>query len=220
LQELHRAIDTEWEHPTVARGEPREAEMAAPQPGQPGQPGAPPRPESWWTWGATAVALAVLAIGAAFYLQAINGPAVPPALPEAEPAAVARPPEVALKKAPTGPEPVVTKAEPAAVARPPEVALKKEPTGPAQAPLQQIEPPQKSAPPLTAVPPPASLTRVNPKDGLSYVYIEPGKFRMGCSPGDSECYRRKASSRSDHHAQLLAGPDARDAGGVSTSHRK
>jgi formylglycine-generating enzyme len=29
--------------------------------------------------------------------------------------------------------------------------------------------------------------RENPKDGLMYVYIEPGKFMMGCSPGDSEC---------------------------------
>jgi uncharacterized caspase-like protein len=31
-------------------------------------------------------------------------------------------------------------------------------------------------------------TRVNPKDGLTYVWIPPGKFKMGCSPGDSECY--------------------------------
>ena len=27
----------------------------------------------------------------------------------------------------------------------------------------------------------------NPKDGLRYVYIEPGEFLMGCSPGDTEC---------------------------------
>jgi formylglycine-generating enzyme required for sulfatase activity len=31
-------------------------------------------------------------------------------------------------------------------------------------------------------------TRVNPKDGLTYVWIPPGKFTMGCSAGDSECY--------------------------------
>jgi formylglycine-generating enzyme required for sulfatase activity/energy-coupling factor transporter ATP-binding protein EcfA2 len=30
-------------------------------------------------------------------------------------------------------------------------------------------------------------TRVNPADGLTYVFIPPGKFLMGCSPGDSEC---------------------------------
>jgi len=29
---------------------------------------------------------------------------------------------------------------------------------------------------------------VNPKDGLTYVWIPPGTFQMGCSAGDSECY--------------------------------
>jgi formylglycine-generating enzyme required for sulfatase activity len=29
--------------------------------------------------------------------------------------------------------------------------------------------------------------RANPKDGLKYVWIAPGSFLMGCSPGDSEC---------------------------------
>ena len=29
--------------------------------------------------------------------------------------------------------------------------------------------------------------RENPKDGLKYVWIPPGTFQMGCSPGDSEC---------------------------------
>ncbi len=28
----------------------------------------------------------------------------------------------------------------------------------------------------------------NPKDGLKYVWIPPGTFRMGCSVGDTECY--------------------------------
>ncbi|MGD1154674.1 MAG: formylglycine-generating enzyme family protein [Terriglobia bacterium] len=30
--------------------------------------------------------------------------------------------------------------------------------------------------------------RVNPKDGLKYVWIPPGTFMMGCSPGDNECF--------------------------------
>jgi formylglycine-generating enzyme required for sulfatase activity len=35
---------------------------------------------------------------------------------------------------------------------------------------------------------PAGVTvRENPKDGLKYVWIPPGTFMMGCSPGDSEC---------------------------------
>jgi formylglycine-generating enzyme required for sulfatase activity len=29
--------------------------------------------------------------------------------------------------------------------------------------------------------------RENPKDGLKYVWIPPGTFMMGCSPGDNEC---------------------------------
>lgn len=31
-------------------------------------------------------------------------------------------------------------------------------------------------------------TKVNPKDGQRYVWIPPGSFIMGCSPGDTECY--------------------------------
>lgn len=30
-------------------------------------------------------------------------------------------------------------------------------------------------------------TKVNPKDGLTYLWIPPGTFQMGCSPGDNEC---------------------------------
>ena len=41
-------------------------------------------------------------------------------------------------------------------------------------------------------PPPAAIApgakKVNPKDGLTYVWIPPGTFRMGCSPGDNECF--------------------------------
>jgi formylglycine-generating enzyme required for sulfatase activity len=47
-----------------------------------------------------------------------------------------------------------------------------------------------SAPPPrveTTGPQPGQM-KVNPKDGQRYVWIPPGKFMMGCSPGDSECY--------------------------------
>jgi len=30
-------------------------------------------------------------------------------------------------------------------------------------------------------------TTLNPKDGLTYVWIAPGTFQMGCSPGDTAC---------------------------------
>jgi serine/threonine-protein kinase len=45
---------------------------------------------------------------------------------------------------------------------------------------------------VTIPPPPpavrAGTTKVNPKDGLTYVWIPPGIFMMGCSPGDAGCY--------------------------------
>ncbi len=36
--------------------------------------------------------------------------------------------------------------------------------------------------------PPLGKLRLNPKDGLKYVWIPPGTFMMGCSPGDTECH--------------------------------
>jgi formylglycine-generating enzyme required for sulfatase activity len=36
--------------------------------------------------------------------------------------------------------------------------------------------------------PKAGDTKVNPKDGLRYVWIPPGNFTSGCSAGDKECY--------------------------------
>ena len=37
------------------------------------------------------------------------------------------------------------------------------------------------------IPTQPGATKVNPKDGLKYIWIPPGQFLMGCSPGDSEC---------------------------------
>ena len=34
----------------------------------------------------------------------------------------------------------------------------------------------------------AGAVGVSPKDGLKYVWIPPGTFQMGCSPGEDECY--------------------------------
>ena len=52
----------------------------------------------------------------------------------------------------------------------------------------KLEPPTQE----THVPPPPTLssqgkTKVNPRDGLTYVWIPSGKFEMGCSPGDGVC---------------------------------
>jgi formylglycine-generating enzyme required for sulfatase activity len=40
---------------------------------------------------------------------------------------------------------------------------------------------------LEDIGPTAGAVRENPKDGLKYVWIPPGTFMMGCSPGDNEC---------------------------------
>jgi len=44
--------------------------------------------------------------------------------------------------------------------------------------LVPVEPPR----------PAAGAVKQNSKDGLNYVWIPPGTFTMGCSPGDSDCY--------------------------------
>jgi len=45
-----------------------------------------------------------------------------------------------------------------------------------------------------AAPKPADV-RVNPKDGLKYVWIPPGNVTTGCSPGDNDCYEDEYPSR-------------------------
>jgi formylglycine-generating enzyme required for sulfatase activity len=43
------------------------------------------------------------------------------------------------------------------------------------------------APKTEPEPPLVRQSSTNPKDGLPYAWIPPGKFTMGCSPGDTEC---------------------------------
>jgi formylglycine-generating enzyme required for sulfatase activity len=38
-------------------------------------------------------------------------------------------------------------------------------------------------------------SRINPLDGLTYVYISPGACTMGCSPGDNECFDNEKPPR-------------------------
>jgi formylglycine-generating enzyme required for sulfatase activity len=44
--------------------------------------------------------------------------------------------------------------------------------------------------------------RENPKDGLKYVWIPPGTFMMGCSPGDSDC---TAAEKPPHQVTITKG---------------
>jgi formylglycine-generating enzyme required for sulfatase activity len=48
----------------------------------------------------------------------------------------------------------------------------------------------------------ARQTKVNPKDGLTYVWIEPGTFMMGCAPGDDDCLDRE---KPPHKATIAKG---------------
>jgi formylglycine-generating enzyme required for sulfatase activity len=48
-------------------------------------------------------------------------------------------------------------------------------------------PPAPAPSTLPSAEPRPGDVKVNEKDGLKYVWIPPGKFMMGCSPGDAEC---------------------------------
>src|SRR5579859_6278662 len=48
----------------------------------------------------------------------------------------------------------------------------------------------------------AGPAKVNAKDGLKYVWIPPGTFMMGCSPGDSEC---DAAEKPAHQVTITNG---------------
>ena len=43
---------------------------------------------------------------------------------------------------------------------------------------------------------------VNPKDGLTYLWIKPGKFQMGCSPGDEQCF---SDEKPAHEVEITQG---------------
>ena len=68
----------------------------------------------------------------------------------------------------------------------PEVTVKPKPKKPPAAKVTR-KPAEKAETSVTPQPAPGTM-RENPKDGLKYVWIPPGTFQMGCSPGDNECF--------------------------------
>jgi formylglycine-generating enzyme required for sulfatase activity len=54
----------------------------------------------------------------------------------------------------------------------------------------------------SANPPPTGVVKDNPKDRLKYVWIPPGTFMMGCSPGDTECH---GSEKPSHQVTITKG---------------
>jgi len=63
------------------------------------------------------------------------------------------------------------------------LAPKPSPAAPAPAPAATSAARAESVAKLAA-----GTVRISPKDGQRYVWIPPGSFTMGCSPGDSECF--------------------------------
>jgi formylglycine-generating enzyme required for sulfatase activity len=66
-----------------------------------------------------------------------------------------------------------------------------------QMPIKTPQPPM--APSRGTVP---GTVRVNPQDGLKYVWIPPGTFNMGCSPGDRRC---RDDEKPAHHVTITRG---------------
>lgn len=70
-------------------------------------------------------------------------------------------------------------------------------------PAATSPPATADAPVVAATPSPAAAvtprtppprTRLNPRDGATYVWIAPGVFTLGCSPGDTSCERDEGPS--------------------------
>src|SRR5271165_2912137 len=60
--------------------------------------------------------------------------------------------------------------------------------------------PPVSGPPVSS--PTPGTVKTNPKDGQRYVWIPPGNFMMGCSPGDRECSENEKPA---HHVEISKG---------------
>jgi hypothetical protein len=74
---------------------------------------------------------------------------------------------------------------PSATATP---SRRREPAPPAtRTEVATARPPSPSPPAQTGRGPRAGDVVTNEKDGLRYVWIPPGSFEMGCSPGDNDC---------------------------------
>jgi formylglycine-generating enzyme required for sulfatase activity len=56
--------------------------------------------------------------------------------------------------------------------------------------------------PATAQSKEIKTPKTNPKDGLTFVWIPPGNFTMGCSPGDKECFSEEMPA---HHVTISKG---------------
>ena len=97
-------------------------------------------------------------------------------------------PESILSRLPRPAAPAVEPVKPADRTPPPPPQEKKKKSEPPT----KTEPRRQNDPPATQIStwdaPKTGDTKVNERDGLTYVWVNPGTFKMGCSPGDTECF--------------------------------
>ena len=48
----------------------------------------------------------------------------------------------------------------------------------------------------------AGTKKINPKDGLTYIWIPPGSYMMGCSPMDNDCRKEEKPA---HRVEISKG---------------
>jgi formylglycine-generating enzyme required for sulfatase activity/class 3 adenylate cyclase len=154
---------------------PTPAPIPAPSPAPP--PAQPPPQNRSITWLAVGIVLVALAAVGAWRF---SRPAAPVASNAPTLAATTKAPEPA---APAPPTSQPANSTPAATAAPAPVASAPAKITPVPPPPAQPE----AAPPVAKSAPHAGDSKLSPKDGLRYVFIPPGNFTMGCSPGDTDC---------------------------------
>jgi formylglycine-generating enzyme required for sulfatase activity/uncharacterized caspase-like protein len=165
------------------------------------------RGKTWWTWTGeylrrapvrAAICVVMVAAVGTWQLNQWRSNHFPgKSSPQANQPADTQEPAKSAAPAPTGQNQSAPSGSPAS---PPDVknadpnATAKRTSSVSTAPVPNFS--SISTPPI---PKPDSKTApyVNPKDNLTYLWIPPGKFDMGSSPGDSECYPDEKPQQKD-----------------------
>ena len=148
------------------------------------QPAAPRNQSILWL--AIGAALVVLAALGAWRLSRPAAPVASNVSALSVPAPAAKAPQ-SIQPAPVV-SPPVNPAPAPTVATGPVASASAKITPPAAAPApSQPEPVPAAVLPVVKSAPHQGDSKVNARDGLKYIFISPGKFSMGCSPGDAEC---------------------------------
>jgi len=139
-------------------------------------------------WALVIAAVGIMAVGIWYVSKSSRERQIPQPIEEAlgptPPAQTGQGMGRETKKVPETPQPTGTEPQTQPVAQP------QTPQAPVKETKKVPETPQPTGTEPQTQPvaqPAAGAVRVNSKDGLKYVWIPPGSFQMGCSPGDKEC---------------------------------